>query len=171
MLHSCCFSSRNQHHRDGILLRREKTQGKRLKLQLNLPCTKSMNCVSELTNYVRAMKQSAFYPFCPHPHFILLVRIRILSLLSASAFYPFCPHPHFIPFVRIRILSLLSASAFYPFCPHSHFIPFVRIRILSLLSASAFYPFCPSVRPPVRPRVRPSVSAFYPNPSLFLVFK
>jgi endogenous inhibitor of DNA gyrase (YacG/DUF329 family) len=76
-----------------------------------------MNCVSEITNYVRAMKQSAFYPFCPHPHFILFVRIRILSFLSASAFYPFCPHPHFIPFVRIRILSLLSASAFYPFCP------------------------------------------------------
>ena len=98
-----------------------------------------MNCVSEITNYVRAMKQSEFYPFCPHPHFILFVRIRILSFLSASAFYPFCPHPHFIPFVRIRILSLLSASAFYPFCPHPHFIPFVRIRNLSLLSASAFY--------------------------------
>ena len=130
-----------------------------------------MNCVSEITDYVRAMKQSAFYPFCPHPHFILFVRIRILSFLSASAFYPFCPHfilfvpfypfcphPHFILFVRILsflsafysfcpILSLLSASAFYPFCPHPHFIPFVRIRILSFLS----------VRPPVRPRVRPSV--------------
>jgi endogenous inhibitor of DNA gyrase (YacG/DUF329 family) len=88
-----------------------------------------MNCVSEITNYVRAMKQSAFYPFCPHPHFILFVRIRILSFLSASAFYPFCPHPHFIPFVRIRILSLLSASAFYPFCPHPHFILFVRPRV------------------------------------------
>jgi hypothetical protein len=91
------------------------------------------------------MKQSAFYPFCPHPHFILFVRIRILSFLSASAFYPFCPH--FIPFVRIRILSLLSASSFYPFCPHPHFI----------------YPFCPHphfipfVRPSVRPTVRPSV--------------
>jgi hypothetical protein len=100
------------------------------------------------------MKQSAFYSFCPHPHFILFVRIRILSFLSASAFYPFCPHPHFIPFVRSRILSLLSASAFYPFCPQPHFIPFVRIRILSLLS----------VRPPACPSVRPSVSAFYPNP-------
>jgi hypothetical protein len=68
------------------------------------------------------MKQSAFYPFCPHPHFILFVRNRILSFLSASAFYPFCPHPHFTPFVRIRIVSLLSVrprvrpsvSAFYP---------------------------------------------------------
>jgi hypothetical protein len=78
----------------------------------------------------------ALYLFCPHPHFIPFVRIRILSRLSAFAFYPFCPHPHFIPFVRIRILSLLSASAFYPFCPHPHFIFFVR----------------------------PSVSAFYPNP-------
>ena len=106
-----------------------------------------MNCVSEITNYVRAMKQSAFYPFYPHPHFILFVRIHILSFLSASAFYPFCPHPHFILFVRVRI-----------------FIPFVRIRILSLLSASAFYPFCPSVRLSVRVSVRPSVSAFYPNP-------
>ena len=94
-----------------------------------------MNCVSKITNYGRAMKQSAFYPFCPHPYFILFVRIRILLFLSASAFYPFCPHPHFIPFVRIRILSLLSASAFLPFCPHPHSIPFGR--------PSA----CPSVRP------------------------
>jgi hypothetical protein len=53
-------------------------------------------------------------------------QFRILSILCASAFYPFCPHPHFILFVRIRILSFLSASAFYPFCPHPHFIPFVR---------------------------------------------
>ena len=82
---------------------------------------KSMNCVSEITNYVRAMKQSAFYPFCPHPHFILFVRIRILSFLSASAFYPFCPHPHFIPFVRIRILSFLSVRPRVR--PYRHFIP------------------------------------------------
>ena len=116
------FSSRNQHHRDGILLRGEKNprQAAETYSSWNLPCTKSMNCVSEITNYVRAMKQSAFYPFCPHPHFIPFVRIRILTLLSASAFYPFCPHPHCIPFVRI--LSFLSVrprvrpsvSAFYP---------------------------------------------------------
>ena len=119
-----------------------------------------MNCVSEITNYVRAMKQSAFYPFCPHPHFILFVRIRILSFFPASAFYPFCPHPNFIPFVRIRILSFLSASAFYPFlsasafypfCPHPHFILFVRIRILSFLSVRPSA--CPSACPSVRIRV------------------
>jgi hypothetical protein len=126
----------------------KKTQGKRLKLHLEFTVYKSMNCVSEITDYVRAMKQSAFYPFCPHPHFILFV--RILSFLSAFypfcphfilfvPFYPFCPHPHFIPFVRIRILSLLSASAFYPFCPHPHSILFVR--------PSACPSPCPSVRP------------------------
>ena len=45
------------------------------------------------------MKQSAFYPFCPHPHFIPFVRIRILSLLSAcpSACPSVCPYPRFIP--------------------------------------------------------------------------
>jgi hypothetical protein len=64
--------------------------------------------------------------------------------LSASALYPFCPHPHFIPFVRIRILSLLSAFAFYPFCPHPHFIPFVRIRILSFLSVRPYPRFIPT---------------------------
>jgi hypothetical protein len=57
------------------------------------------------------LSASAFYPFCPHPHFILFVRIRILSLLSASAFYPFFPsvrpHPHFIP---TRSISLSSAE-------------------------------------------------------------
>jgi hypothetical protein len=141
----------------------KKNQGKRLKLHLEFTVYKSMNCVSEITDYVRAMKQSAFYPFCPHPHFILFV--RILSFLSA--FYPFCPH--FILFVPFY--PFFSASAFYPFCPHSHFIPFVRIRILSLLSASAFYPFCPSVRLFVPVSVRPSISAFYPNPFLVTVMQ
>ena len=90
-----------------------------------------MNCVSEITNYVRAMKQSAFYPFCPHPHFILFV--RILSLLSASAFYPFCPHPHFNPFVR--------PSACPSACP-SHVRPHVRPRVRSgaLMTGSILVP-------------------------------
>jgi hypothetical protein len=70
------FSSRNQHHRDGILLRREKPKASGWNSSWNLPCTKSMNCVSEITNYLRAMKQSAFYPFCPHPHFIPFVQPR-----------------------------------------------------------------------------------------------
>jgi hypothetical protein len=55
------------------------------------------------------------------------VRIRILSILSASAFYPFCPHPHFILFVRIRILSLLSVR---PSVRLSVRVS-VRIRVLS----------------------------------------
>ena len=62
------------------------------------------------------------------PHFILFVRIRILSFLSASAFYPFCPHPHFIPFVRIRIL-FVRPSVRPSACPSA--CPSVRIRVLS----------------------------------------
>jgi hypothetical protein len=76
-------------------------------------------------------------------------QIGILSILSASAFYLFCPHPHFtlfirtrnphlILFVRIRILSIVSAFAFYSFCPHPHFILFVRPSACP--SVSAFYP-------------------------------
>jgi hypothetical protein len=71
------------------------------------------------------LSASAFNPFCPHPHLIPFVRIRILSLLSA-----------FIPFVRIRILSLFSASAFYPFCQSVR--PPVRPRVRPCVSA--FYP-------------------------------
>jgi hypothetical protein len=51
----------------------------------------------------------------------------MLSFLSASTFYPFCLHPHFI--LLVRILSLLSASACYPFCPHPHFIIFICLSI------------------------------------------
>ena len=88
---------------------------------------KSMNCVSEITNYVRAMKQSAFYPFCPHPHFIPFVRIRILTLLSVR--------PSARPSVRPSVRPPVRPSA----------RPSVRVSVR------------PSVRPRVRPRVRPSV--------------
>jgi hypothetical protein len=111
MLHSCCFHPEINTTVMGFYYGEKKPKASGWNSSWNLPCTKSMNCVSEITNYVRAMKQSAF---CH------------VSFLSASAFYPFCPHLHFILFVRIRILSLLSASAFYPFCPHPHFILFVR---------------------------------------------
>ena len=60
------------------------------------------------------LSASAFYPFYSHPQ---------------SAFDPFCPHPHFIHCVGIRILFFLSASAFYPFCPSVRVS--VRIGILS----------------------------------------
>ena len=81
---------------------------------------KSMNCVSEITNYVRAMKQSAFYPFCPHPHFIPFVRIRILTLLSARPSVRPSVRPRVRPSVRpsvrvsVRVSVRPSASAFYP---------------------------------------------------------
>ena len=92
---------------------------------------KSMNCVSEITNYVRAMKQSALYPFCPHPHFIPFVRIRILTLLSVRP--PVRPsarpsaRPPVRPSVRPSACPSVRPSACPSACPsvrpHPRFIP------------------------------------------------